>query len=64
MKVLKRSPDLLDNVKIGLGQLWLIMKHILLYNIWGLRSFWSGNPKQSNEYSIESLVISEKKMFR
>ena len=29
--VLKRSPDLLNNVKIGQDQLWLIMKHILFY---------------------------------
>ena len=28
---LKRSPDLLNNVKIGQDQLWLIMKHILFY---------------------------------
>ena len=30
LKVLKRSHDLLNNVKIGQGQLQLIMKHILL----------------------------------
>ena len=29
--VLKRSPDLLNNVKIGQDQLGLIMKHILIY---------------------------------
>ena len=29
--VLKRSPDLLNNVKIGQDQLRLIMKHILFY---------------------------------
>ena len=29
--VLKRSPDLLNNVKIGQGHLQLIMKHILFY---------------------------------
>ena len=29
LKVLKRSPDLLNNVEIGQGQLQLIMKHIL-----------------------------------
>ena len=31
LTVLKRSPDLLNNVKIGQDQLWLIMKNILLY---------------------------------
>ena len=29
--VLKRSPDLLNNVKTGLDQLRLIMKHISFY---------------------------------
>ena len=31
LTVLKRSPDLLNNVKIGQDQLWLKMKHILFY---------------------------------
>ena len=31
LTVLKRSPDLLNNVKIGQDQLLLIMKHILFY---------------------------------
>ena len=31
LTVLKRSPDLLNNVKIGKDQLRLIMKHILFY---------------------------------
>ena len=31
LTILKRSPDLLNNVKIGQDQLQLIMKHILLY---------------------------------
>ena len=31
LMVLKRSPDLLNNVKIGQDQLRLIMKHILFY---------------------------------
>ena len=43
LKVLKRSPDLLNNCKTGQGQLQLIMKHILFYHIWGLQSFWSSN---------------------
>ena len=39
LKVLRRSPDLLNNVKIG--QLQLIMEQILFYHIWGLQPFWS-----------------------
>ena len=31
LTVLKRSPDILNNVKIGQDQLRLIMKHILFY---------------------------------
>ena len=49
-EVLKRSPDLLYNIKIC--QLQLIMKHILIYHIVGLQPFWSCDLKQSNEYSI------------
>ena len=41
------SPDLLNNVKIGQGQLKLIMKHFLFYHIWGLQPFWSSDLKQS-----------------
>ena len=33
--VLKRSPDLLNNVKIGQDQLRLIMKHIFIYGGYG-----------------------------
>ena len=36
---LKRSPDLLNNIKIGQGQLQFIMKHILFYQMLGLRPF-------------------------
>ena len=39
LKVLRRSPDLLNNVKIGQGQLQLIMKQILFYHILGLQPF-------------------------
>ena len=49
--VLKRSPDLLNNVKIGQDQLQLIMKRFFV--LWGLRQFWSGDLKQSDEYSIK-----------
>ena len=36
LKVLRRSPDLLNNVKIGQGQLQLIMEQILFlpYKFW------------------------------
>ena len=51
--VLRRSPDLFDNVKIGQGQLQFIIKHILFYHIRGLQAFWSSDLKQSNEYSIK-----------
>ena len=33
LTVLKRSPDLLNNVKIGQDQLLLIMKHILFLGV-------------------------------
>ena len=40
LKVLRRPPDLFNNVKIGEGQLPLILiKHILFYHIWGLQPF-------------------------
>ena len=56
LKVLRRSPDLLNNVKIGHGQLQFIMEQILFYHIWGLQPFWSSRSNRP--------VISEKKMFR
>ena len=39
LKVLRRSPDLLNNVKIGQGQPQLIMEQILFYHIWGCNHF-------------------------
>ena len=65
LKVLRRSPDLLNNVKIGQGQLQLIMEQILFYHIWGLQTFWSSdlNNHLMNNPS-NSPVISEKQMFR
>ena len=33
LKVLRRSPDLLNNIKIGQGQLQLIMEQNLFYRI-------------------------------
>ena len=41
LKVLRRSPDLLNNATIGQGQLQLILEQILFYHIWGLQTFWS-----------------------
>ena len=43
LNVLRRSPDLLYNVKISQGQLQLIMEQILFYHIWGLQTFWSSD---------------------
>ena len=43
LKVLRRSPVLFNNVKLGQGQLQLIMKHILFYHILGLQPFWSSD---------------------
>ena len=43
LKVLRRSPDLLNYVEIGQGQLQLIIKRILFYHIWGLQQFWSSD---------------------
>ena len=60
LKVQRRSPDLFNNVKIGQSQLQRIIKHILVYHIWGVQPFWSSDLKQSNEYSIKKPVISEK----
>ena len=40
LKVLRRSPDLFNHVKIGKGQLQgILIKHILFYHIWGLQPF-------------------------
>ena len=63
--VLKCSPDLLNNVRTGLGQLRLIMKPNLFHYIWGLWQFWSSDLKQSRLMNTpsNSPVISEKKMF-
>ena len=43
--VLKHSPDLLNNVKIGQGQLRLVTETYLVYHIWGWRPFWSSDLK-------------------
>ena len=64
LKVLRRSPDHLNNVKIVQGQLQLIMEQILLYHIWGLQPFWSSDLNNLMNNQSNSPVISEKKMFR
>ena len=43
LAVMKRSPDVLNNVKIGQDQLRIIMNYILFY----------GGCSHSNEYSIK-----------
>ena len=64
LKVLRRSPDLLNIVKIGQGQLQLIMEQILFNHIWGLQPFWSSDLKNQMNNQSNSQLISEKKMFR
>ena len=67
LKVLRRSPDLLNNVKIGQDQLQLIMEQILfnhIHDIWGLQTFWSSDLNNLMNNPSNSPVISEKQMFR
>ena len=64
LKVLRRSPDLINNVKIGQGQLQLIMEQILFYHIRGLQTFWSSDLNNLMNNPSNSPVISEKQMFR
>ena len=60
LKVPRRSPDLLNNVKIGQGQLQLIMEQILFLPY----TFWSSDLNNLMNNPSNSPVISEKKMFR
>ena len=62
LKVLKQSPDLLNNIKIGQGQLRHMMKHVLFYHIWGLGPFWSSDLNNLMN-TLNSPLISKKKMF-
>ena len=62
MTVLKPSPDLLINVKIGQDQLRLIMKHILFYGSRG--HFGPVTYNNLMNTPSNSPVISEEKMFR
>ena len=59
--VLKRSPDLLNNVKIGQDQLRL-MKHILFYG--GCGHFGQVTLNNLMNTPSNSPVISEVKVFR
>ena len=49
LKVLRRSPDLLNNVKIGQGQLQLIMEQIFVLPYMGVAEISVKWLKQSNE---------------
>ena len=60
LKDLRRSPDLLNNVKIGQGQLQLIMEQILFLKY----TFRSSDLNNLMNNPSNSPVISEKKMFR
>ena len=64
LKVLRRSPDLLNNVKIGQGQLQHIVEQILFCHIWGLQTFWSSDLNNLMNNPSNSQVISEKQMFK
>ena len=64
LMVPRRSPDLLNNVKIGQGQLQLIMKQILFYYKLGLQPYWSSDLNNPMNTPSNSPVISEEKMFR
>ena len=64
LKVLRHSPDLFNNVKIGQGQLRLLIKHILFYHIWGLLPFCGNDLKNLMNNLSNSPEISEKPMFR
>ena len=60
LKVLRRSPDLLNDDKIGQGQLQLITEQILFLPY----TFWSSDLNNQMNNPSNSPVISEKKMFR
>ena len=60
LKVLRRSPDLFNNVKIGQGQPQLIMEQILFLPY----TFWSSDLNNLMNNPSNNPVISEKKMFR
>ena len=52
LKVLRRSPDLFNNVKIGQG-FTAYNKTYFVLPYMGLQPFWSSDLKQSNECSTK-----------
>ena len=64
LKVLRRSTGLLNNVKIGQGQLQLIKEKNLFYLTLVLQPFWSSDLNNLMNNPSNSPVISEKNMFR
>ena len=60
LKVLRHSPDLLNNIRIGQGQLQLIMEQILFLPY----TFWSSDLNNLMNNPSNCRNISEKKMFR
>ena len=60
LKGLRRSSDLLNIVKIGQGQLQLIMEQISFLPY----TFWSSDLNNQMNNPSNSPLISEKKMFR
>ena len=63
LKVLRRSPDLFNNVKIGQGQLLLII-NIFCFTIYGVAAILVSDLKRLMNTPSNSPVISEKPMFR
>ena len=64
---MRRSPELINNVKIGQVQLQLIMEQILftiMGFVWGLQPFWSSDLNNLMNNQPNNPVISEKKMLR
>ena len=64
LKVLRRSPDLLNNVVIGQGKLQLIMEQILFNHKWGGGGGGASDLNNLMNNPSNSPVISEKQMFR
>ena len=60
LKVLRRLPDLLNNVKIGQGQLQLLIEQTLDLPY----TFWSSDLNNLMNNPSNNPAISEKKMFR
>ena len=58
---MRRLPDFLNNVKVGRGQLQLIMEQILFYHLWGLQPFWPSDLNNLMNNPSNSPVNFEKK---